>query len=286
MDRFEQGPGSKDIDSRAQNFSESLLYLQRWCDEIRTEPLLAHIQLDIPDISGGQQEISEEPKPIEKSNSEMEVLLITMLRLQYHHVIMGLHRVFIQFPSYPLTPKTNPKADAHAATALNHAITIIEISHRKLTTHEVLNGLREIYQYIWNAVITIIGFMLAYPYCHRCSRAKRFLNFALEIFDSADSENSLAIRAASLTRHLCGKVDTLVQTLNIGQPSGPVVQSQAQQNNLPLSSWPSTQNEEIIFGGLEGDSLWSWADLVNMDSWPTYCDEVNEAFMDPVNLSI
>jgi len=286
MDRFEQEPGSKNIDSRAQNLSENLLHLQRWCDEIRNEPLLAHIQLDIPDVSDGQQEIRVETEPIENSNSEMEILLITMLRLQYHHVIMSLHRVFIQFPNYPLTPRSNPKADAHAATALNHAMAIIEISHQKLTTHEVLNGLREIYQYVWNAVITIIGFMLAYPYCHRCSRAKRFLDFALEILDSADNENSLAVRAASLTRHLCGKVDTLVQTLNIGQPSGPVVQSQDQQNNLPLSCWPSTQDEETIFGGLGGDSLWSWADLINMDSWPTYCDEVNEAFMDPVNLSI
>ncbi|OQE31379.1 hypothetical protein PENSTE_c001G07335 [Penicillium steckii] len=293
MGRFEQDPKSRDIDRRAQNLSENLLHLQGWCDEIRNEPSLAHIQLDIPDVSGSQQEITIETEPMHNSNPEMEVLLITMLRLQYHNVIMSLHRVFIQFPSSPLVPKSRPKADAHAATALNHALVIIEVSHQKLTTHEVLNGIRDIYQHIWNAVITIIGFMLAYPYCHRCTRARKFLEFALEIFDSADNENSIAVRAASLTRQLRGKVDTLIQTLKIGQrpvnsteSSVSTVRSQDQENSLPSSSWSALQNEDALFGELEGDSLWSWAEFINLDLWPSYCDEVNEAFTDMGDFSI
>lgn len=294
MDRFEQDPKSRDIDRRAQNLSDNLLHLQGWCDEIRNEPSLAHIQLDIPDVSGSQQEITIETEPMQSSNPEMWVLLITMLRLQYHNVIMSLHRVFIQFPSSPLVPKSRPKADAHAATALNHALVIIGVSHQKLTTHEVLNGIRDIYQHIWNAVITIIGFMLAYPYCHRCTRSRKFLEFALvEIFDSADNENSIAVRAASLTRQLRGKVDTLIQTLHIGQrpvnsteSSVSTVWSQDQENSLPSSSWSALQNEDALFGELEGDSLWSWAEFINLDLWPSYCDEVNEAFTDMGDFSI
>lgn len=294
MDRFSQAARSPDIEARAQNLSDHIVYLQKWRNEMPKEQSFAHIQLDVPDVPDAPVDLSEAGfQDDQMEQSTIETLLSTLLILQYHNAIISLHRVFIQFPSHPLIPKSNPKADTHATTALNHALMMIRIAHQRMAMHEIFHGLSEIYQYQWNAVITIIGFMLAYPYCHRCSRAREYLNLALEVFDSVDSENTIARRAATMTRHLCSKVDMLTRTLDAGQPtpdtlspSGPTTQSQSLQNSSADLIWPSSQNEEAALQGTNEDSLWSWADLINLDAWPSYCDEVSEAFMNPADFSI
>lgn len=294
-DRFapaiNQDTNATDIEARAQNLSDHTLHLQKWRDGLPKEQSFASIQLDVPDVPVDRPEAGIQQEPGE--SSEIDNLLSTLLMLQYHNAVMSLHRVFIQFPSYPLVPKSHPKADAHAATALNHAMRMIEIAHKQMKMHEIFYGHSEFYQYQWNAVITIIGFTLAYPYCHRCPRARDFLNLALEIFDSVDIESVIAVRAASLTRHLCSKVDTLVQTLNIGHPTpdstappDPTSENhtlQAFSSNLNL---PNLPGDDSMAQGIDGESLWSWADLINLDAWPSYCEDVNEAFMDTADFSI
>ncbi|CAI7641505.1 unnamed protein product [Penicillium manginii] len=295
IDRFtsalNQHTNATDIEARAQNLSVHLFHLQKWRDELPIEQSFANMQLEVPDIPLDRPETGIQQEPGE--SSVIENLLSTLLMLQYHNAVMSLHRVFIQFPSYPLVPKSRPKADAHAATALNHAMRMIELAHAQMKMHDTFHGHSEFYQYQWNAVITIIGFMLAYPYCHRCPRARDFLNLALEIFDSINIESVIAVRAASLTRHLCGKVDTLVQTLNISHPtpdstapSGQTTENHAIQNSASILTLPNLPRDESLLQGIDGESLWSWADLINLDAWPSYCDEVNEAFMDTPDFSI
>jgi hypothetical protein len=294
-DRFSlainQDTNATDIEARAQNLSDHIFHLQKWRDGLPKEQSLSSIQLEVPDVPVDRPEAGIQQEPGE--SSDIETLLRTLLILQYHNAVMSLHRVFIQFPSYPLVPKSHPKADAHAATALNHAMRMIEIAHKQMKMHEIFYGHSEFYQYQWNAVITIIGFMLAYPYCHRCPRARDFLNLALEIFDSVDIESVIAVRAASLTRHLCSKVDTLVQTLNIGHPTpdstappDPTSEHHAPQNSSSNLNLPNLPGDDSMLQGIDGESLWSWADLINLDAWPSYCEEVNEAFMDTADLLI
>ncbi|CAI7623963.1 unnamed protein product [Penicillium pancosmium] len=294
-DRFapaiNQDINATDIEARAQNLSDHIFHLQKWRDGLPKEQSFANIQLEVPDVPIDRPEAGIQQEPGE--SSEIENLLSTLLMLQYHNAVMSLHRVFIQFPSYPLVPKSHPKADAHAATALNHAMRMIEIAYKQMKMHEIFYGNSEFYQYQWNAVITIIGFMLAYPYCHRCPRARDFLNLALEIFDSVDIESVIAVRAASLTRHLCSKVDTLVQTLNIGHPTpdstappDPMSGNHALQASSSNSNLPNLPGDDSMIQGIDGESLWSWADLINLDAWPSYCEEVNEAFMNTADFSI
>lgn len=294
-DRFaptiDQETNAIDIEIKAQKLSNHIFHLKKWREGLPKEQSFANIQLEVPDVPVNLPETGIQQEPGE--SSEIEKLLRTLLILQYHNVVMSLHRVFIQFPSYPLVPKSYPKADAHAATALNHAIRMIEIAHKQMKMYEIFYGHSEFYQYQWNAVITIIGFMLAYPYCHRCSRARDFLNLALEIFDSVDIESVIAVRAASLTRHLCSKVDMLVQTLNIGHPTpdstalpDPAPGNLALQSSSSSLNLPNLPGDDSMLQGIDGESLWSWADLINLDAWPSYCEEVNEAFMDTADFSI
>ncbi|KAE8309632.1 hypothetical protein BDV41DRAFT_547323 [Aspergillus transmontanensis] len=268
------------LEARAEALSNHLYHIQQWRDQLPQEQSFANLHFEVPDIPPDTKLLEFDDQHMEQSS--IVTLLNTLLLLQYHNVIISLHRVFIQFPTYPFVPKSHLKADAHAATALNHALTMIRIAHHRMGIHDILHGLSELYQYQWNAVITIVGFMLAYPYCHRCSRAREYLTLALEIFDSAGSENSTATRAAALTRHLCRKVDTLVQILSLSQStSSPTTDSQPIQNQMSDSRLPAIQSEGTPLPDTDGDVLWPWTDLINWDTWPTYCDEVSEAFMDP-----
>ncbi|KAJ5381885.1 uncharacterized protein N7496_004313 [Penicillium cataractarum] len=275
------------IESRASNLSSLLHHIRRWCDELPWAKDFANMHFDVPDLPTDPTEALT----VETQDSEQPPiinLLSTLLLLQYHNVMVGLHRVFIQFPSNPLVPKSTPKADAHAATALNHALTMIKIAHHIMTSQDILHGLSELYQYLWNAVITIIGFMLAYPYCHRCPRAREYLHLALEIFDSAGTENFTAARAATLTRNLCTKVDTLVQVLNFTQltpstssSSDPTTQPRFLENHQRDTMDSTAESNGNTTPDWNIDLFGPWTDVINLDAWPSYCNEVSEAFLDP-----
>ncbi|RAK95309.1 putative transcription factor [Aspergillus ibericus CBS 121593] len=283
-----------EIENRARILSDELHHLHQWRTDLQSHEPFGNLKLDVADTPADPD---EEPE-VELTyimRQPMEILLTTLLELQYHNVIITLHRVFIQFPSHPLIPKSSPRADAHNATALNHALAMIRLTHHRMATCDVLHGVPEVYQYQWNAVLTLVGFMLAYPYCHRCPRARRYIRLALEIFDSAGSKSAAMVRAAALTRHLSSKVDTLLRILNIDDPLAPVQtsevgrqrlqQDQATSDITPVINAPVPMDDPQpplpCLPEPSLDSLWSWADLMNLEAWPNYCDEVSEAFMDP-----
>ncbi|KAF3396495.1 hypothetical protein F1880_006677 [Penicillium rolfsii] len=279
--------GTTEIESRAEALSDFLFKLRNWRDELPQAKDFEKMHFDVPDLPSAPKGAAI----VENEDTEQSpiiTLLSTSLLLQYHNVMVGLHRVFIQFPSHPLIPKSTPRAAAHAATALNHALTMIQISHNVMATQDFLHGLSELYQYLWNAVITIIGFMLAYPYCHRCSVAREYLYLALEIFDSAGKENFTATRAATLTRHLCAKVQSLVQVLNFNHLTpatssspAPITETHVLQSHTNDAAYSASHNDDDVSPDLNTDFLGPWTDLINLDAWPDYCLDVNEAFMDP-----
>ncbi|PYI10919.1 hypothetical protein BO78DRAFT_291534, partial [Aspergillus sclerotiicarbonarius CBS 121057] len=283
-----------EVETRARILSDELHHLRQWRMDLQCLDCFGRLKLDVEDTPADPDK-EPEVEFNDIMRQPMEILLTTLLELQYHNVIITLHRVFIQFPSHPLRPKSSPRADAHNATALNHALAMIRLTHHRMATCDVLHGVPEVYQYQWNAVLTLVGFMLAYPYCHRCPRARRYIRLALEIFDSAGSRNAATVRAAALTRHLSTKVDTLLRILNIDDPLVPIPSSEVgrqqrlQQDHAtsditPVIHTPMPLEDAQLplpcLPELSPDSLWSWADLMNLEAWPNYCDEVSEAFTD------
>ncbi|RDW67444.1 putative transcription factor [Aspergillus mulundensis] len=294
------------LEERAETLSNHLHYIEEWRKDLPRDPSFAnittiHINTLVnspdPESSSFNNDLTTQPPPL--------TILTTLLHLQYHNTLMTLHRVFIQFPTSPSPLEPHPKANAHAATSLHHAMSMIKTTHDRMTITDSLHGLSELYQYQWNAAITIIGFLLAYPFCPRCTAAREHLLLALEIFDAAGAENSTARRAAALTRALCGKVDALVQILRGSgrQPMAPSVPgstglmdtdsspSRSQDQRADLSSrsrcpaiaahtaGEGTPGRDALPDA--GEELWPWADLINLDSWPDYCDGVSEVFLDP-----
>ncbi|PWY64045.1 hypothetical protein BO70DRAFT_433672, partial [Aspergillus heteromorphus CBS 117.55] len=205
----------------------------------------------------------------------IQIQTTTLLELQYHDIIVSLHSVFITFPHLPLVPRESHYAGAHAATALDHALATIHTIHRRLSQHDIFHGSCEIYQYQWNAVLTLIGFMLAFPFCHRCPTAREYVDIALETFEFAGPHNETAARAACLTRHLRAKVDKLTKVLNIDHRRG-----DAGGGIQPSSSLNAEAGKKELLPELEKntDPLWSWVDLIDPSVWPSHCDAVNEAF--------
>ncbi|KAJ5292057.1 hypothetical protein N7478_001308 [Penicillium angulare] len=275
------------LELRASALSASLYHLQNWHDELPREKYFKNMHFNVPDVLLNSIETLNNDVQITEQCSTVG-LLNTLLLLQYHNIMVGFHRVFIQFPNYPLIPKSTPKADAHAATALNHALIMINITHQTMAIHDFLHGISELYQYLWNAAITTIGFMLAYPYCYRCQRSREYLHLALEVFNSVSKENSPANRASVLIQQLLTKVDTLVQVLGFGQPTQGISTSSALSAGVPSlansashSVDSSIPTDEYVPYDLSTDMLGSWTDMINLDTWPSYCNEVNEAFMDP-----
>ncbi|KAI1407229.1 hypothetical protein F5Y13DRAFT_195576 [Hypoxylon sp. FL1857] len=199
-------------------------------------------------------------------SSSSQVLYNVLLELQYYDEIIGLHRPFICFPNGLLNSQHIPHADAHATTSLNHAIATVNLTHRIMSMTDMLYGRSEVHQWLWNALLTLIGFLMAYPFCIYAPTARHHAQLALEIFSGADPRNVVAVRAADITRTLCSKVDSLVQILKSSgaRVSSPTVDRQdiPRSNDSSAPSYPSS------------DALWSWAEMTNPDEWSAYSNEI------------
>ncbi|KAI1082599.1 fungal-specific transcription factor domain-containing protein [Whalleya microplaca] len=204
--------------------------------------------------------------------SPLQLLQDVLLELQYYDEIIGLHRPFVCFPNKSLIPQRSPQADAHATTALHHAMATVDLAHRIMSTTDVLFGRSEVYQWQWNALLTMVGFLMAHPLCPYAPLARHHAQLALEIFSAADSRNTAAVRAAALTRSLCAKVDSLVQMVkSVGHQ--PTAETQAS------SAW-DISNTSTDLSHSTSDALWSWTDMINPDMWTAYSNEINDVFAD------
>ncbi|PYH66978.1 fungal specific transcription factor domain-containing protein [Aspergillus vadensis CBS 113365] len=307
MAHHEKTRKTHDIEFQANVLTDNLHHLRVWKDELRQNTWFKHLHLDVQDVpvsrkyfcgpgeNGGGEEYNDY-----MIKAPLQIQTEALLELQYHDAMISLHRVFIQFPRQPAMNRENPLAGAHAATALKHALATIQTVYSCMTAHDIFYGSCELYQYQWNAVLTLMGFMLAFPFCPRCPQARGYVDLALETFEFAGYQNDAAVRAACLTRHLCEKVDKLTMMLNIdlrrgvsestndvppptkdgmtrrlNQQSDSVnMDMDAGNTNIDQSFWSLPQNQT------SDDLFWPWADLVDPDIWPSYCDGVNEAFTD------
>ena len=131
-----------------------------------------------------------------------------LLELLYHNVVMNLYRPFICFAS----PSSSaiPLADGNSISCLNHAIATTSIILQLLTTSDTLNGWHEAYQFQWNATLSMIGFIFAYPVCPPTPSARKAVNDAITIFDIFRDNFAVAASATNVTRDLAAKVDMFI----------------------------------------------------------------------------
>ena len=100
--------------------------------------------------------------------------------------------------------------DGNSISCLNHAIATTSIILQLLTTSDILNGWHEAYQFQWNATLSMIGFILAYPVCPPTPSARKTVNDAITIFDIFRNNFAVAASATNVTRDLAVKADMFI----------------------------------------------------------------------------
>lgn len=131
-----------------------------------------------------------------------------LLELLYHNLAMNLYRPFISFSQPPEMTKA-PTAEWHAISCIDHAVFLTYIMHQILTETDMLSGWHEAFQWQWNAALSLVGFILAYPQTHASVTARNAINSAIGVFEQYGKYYPVASSAADLTRKMIAKVDSL-----------------------------------------------------------------------------
>jgi hypothetical protein len=140
------------------------------------------------------------------------------LELQYHTMFMNLYRTFITFG--PSIGTYTPVAGQCVATCINHALAHTHIMHQVLSETDLLNGWQESFQWQWNATVTIIGFVLAYPIGPSTPAARKALDEAIVIFGIFEQSFASASCAATVTKEMASKADLLLNRFKEGLTGG------------------------------------------------------------------
>ncbi|KAG6995771.1 patulin cluster transcription factor patL [Physcia stellaris] len=131
-----------------------------------------------------------------------------LLELLYHNLCINLYRPFISFTSAIaqtyLTDRTAVKCAAHAM-ALTHMM------YQVLTSTSILAGWLEAFQWQWNAAITLVGFVLAYPHDDSSGAARKTIDISVAVLENFGNSFAVAARAANIMGELCAKVDVLTE---------------------------------------------------------------------------
>jgi hypothetical protein len=251
-----------DTETRARVLSENMQLIHQWKKAVQKEQSFKHLCLNAlsPSLPGDIALPGVEEDDY-MTHLPIDIQLNTLLELQYHDTIISLHRSFIEFPSISSGLQKSHLAKSHVATAAQHALTAIRIIHSRMSQHDVFYGSSELYQYQWNAVLTLIGFMLAYPSYAR-QTALRHVNLALEAFEFGGRQSDAAARAASHTRFFRDKVAELNDILCIDY------QTQLE---------PDTELQGLAEDLDLGQEL-DWTNFIDSALWSTYSDQVHDAF--------
>ncbi|KAL4904013.1 hypothetical protein BDW74DRAFT_31512 [Aspergillus multicolor] len=131
-----------------------------------------------------------------------------LLELRYHNACLALYRSSICFtlngvPTV-ITEQTALKCAAHAM-ALTH------IMHQVLDSTSILDGWHEAFQWQWNAAMTLVGFVLAFPQSLSTAAARGTIDLSVSAFESFGNSFAVAANAANIMRDLSVKIDRLAQ---------------------------------------------------------------------------
>lgn len=130
-----------------------------------------------------------------------------LLELMYHNLCINLYRPLICFgPSPP-----SLLAEQAAGSCALHAMAFTNIAHQVLSSTTLLTGWHEAFQWQWNAAMTLVGYVLAYPQGSTTPAARKSISTSVEVLDNFGESFGVALNAANTIRNLTAKVDILLQ---------------------------------------------------------------------------
>ncbi|KAL3458437.1 fungal-specific transcription factor domain-containing protein [Aspergillus heterothallicus] len=155
-----------------------------------------------------------------------------LLEHTYHHVCINLFRPMISltFRHAHAARAGDSLPDSLAARCASHAIALTNLSHQVLSETSIFDGWHEAFYCQWNAVMTLIGFVIVYndgdgstlipvndpssspstpATTNIVSDVKTAIRLAITVFDNFGAKFAVAASAARIVRGLCVKTGIL-----------------------------------------------------------------------------
>ncbi|KAI1659347.1 fungal-specific transcription factor domain-containing protein [Daldinia decipiens] len=161
-----------------------------------------------------------------------------LLELMYHNLCINLFRPFVRFA--PVAGPT-PVADKIAADCARHAIALTRILHQVLSSTPILTGWHEASQWQWNAAMSLIGYVIAYPQSSTTPEARSAVDLAIGVFDIWKRSIKTAASAAAITRDVIAQADIFIKQTQENQDSP----QKADETPLCSNSWEATNDEAL-----------------------------------------
>jgi hypothetical protein len=200
----------KDLYNDPQSLETCAEFLLPWMKTLR-----AWLQ-NVPATMKTKRKDGGESFSIDRSPLEMELFAPLwlqrqrlLLELLYHNLSMNLLRPFICF-SLPDSSTPTPTVECNAMSCVNHAIALTQIMHQALIKTDILSGWHEAFQWQWNATLTMIGFILAYPAMPCTATVRKSIDSSIEVFEKFGDNFAVAASAVNVTRDLVAKADLLM----------------------------------------------------------------------------
>ena len=163
-----------------------------------------------------------------------------ILELMYHDLCIDLYRPSISFGS--ATAQT-ALAYETAMKCAAHAMALTHMMHHVLTSTCILAGWLEAFQWQWNAAMTLVGFVLAYPHDDSTGAARSSINLSVAVLETLGHSFAIAAGAANIVGELCAKVDMLMG-------NGPGKEGVRLDKMQPIMGYPETDEESVMDGNL------------------------------------
>lgn len=204
---YEDAGNIIDLEQRASLLASSLGCLEEWRNELPDELLN-------PRKNTGYIEsmsVAESPIVLELGAPNWLHRQRILLEVNYHNAYIMLQRPFICFPrNSKFSPIQQPQTDEHARSSLQHATTMTGIIHDVCSSSDVLFGWPKLLHPLWNATVTMLGFVLANPLCTKSPGARQSIFKALAVFESFAATEIFAARAKEITQSLVAKLNSIL----------------------------------------------------------------------------
>jgi hypothetical protein len=252
------------LETCAKFLSENMHGLRTWVQEV-------------PDSLKTTRKHSGQPFSTDRSPLDVDLFAPLWLQRQrlvlgllYHNLALNLYRPFICFS--PATNSCIPLAEGHAISCVNHAMALTNIMHQVLTGTDILSGWHEPYLWQWNATISLIGFILAYPVAPSTPSARQAIRSAVAVFEKLGNNFAMAASAANVTRDLAAKADFLIDRFRIGLlPTGPSLNGNLDPDSGGgRESYVNLQSGDDISALLENPGVGSLDFAFAMDSFNAF----------------
>jgi hypothetical protein len=208
-----------------------------------------------------------------------------LLELMYHNLCTNLYRPFISFTG---KDASSPAVGEAADKCALHAAQLTIITHHVLSSTTILAGWMEVFQWQWNAAMTLFGFVFAHPGRQCSERAKAAINLAVAVFDILSQSFAVASSASKIVRELAAKAElvayesrqssgqTVLKTKSSFLENGPQYNDAFVGNDLAAMG---VMGEPVDFGGLLqlACDVEQWTDLDML--WPSTGDAYMETWL-------